>query len=302
MHARGSGAVAFALMVLVVGMVQLGAQTAGWAECHKVIEAEPSPTGGVNYVEHTVCDAKGDGDGGSDSSGGGKPETCHLQPEIRVVKGPSWCSGDSLCYIDETKSQDDPAVYPPLTEAKPAPPDKYVFLFCYLPPNVQGPVAGRWVLNSQAHQPSQLDLARESYGSLQPGDAQIRTSPAGKTVVNLDTWFTLGAPAAITGSRAGSLVAVATLDTTTWQFGDGSERSCPAADVGLGSKSCVYTYRRSSAGHLPYTVTVTRTYKVHYEVNGAEQAIEGAPDNFTAPPASIPLVVTEIQTTVTSGR
>jgi hypothetical protein len=49
-------------------------------------------------------------------------------------------------------------------------------------------------------------------------------------------------------------------------------------------------------------VTVTRTYKVHYEVNGAEQAIEGAPDNFTAPPASIPLVVTEIQTTVTSGR
>ncbi|MDQ1655860.1 MAG: hypothetical protein QOD41_943, partial [Cryptosporangiaceae bacterium] len=196
----------------------------------------------------------------------------------------------------------DPAVYPPLPEATPPPPDKYVFLFCYLPPNVQGPVAGRWVLNSQAHQPSQLDLARESYGSLQPGDAQIRTSPAGKTVVNLDTWFTLGAQAQIRGTQAGSLVAVAELSSTTWQLGDGSERSCSAAEVALGSKSCVYTYRRSSAGHQPYTVTVTRTYKVHYEVNGAQQTIEGAPEEFIAPRASIPLAVTEIQTTVTSGH
>jgi hypothetical protein len=49
-------------------------------------------------------------------------------------------------------------------------------------------------------------------------------------------------------------------------------------------------------------VTVTRTYEVRYEVNGVVQTIGGAPTTFTAPAASIPLVVTEIQTTVTGDR
>jgi hypothetical protein len=282
-----------------IGLAIVAVQTPAQAACHEeVTDVYVDKDGKIVYVTKTVCDDKADGHGGSTSSGGGKPDTCHLQPETRVVKGASWCSGDSLCYIDESKSQDDPAVYPPPPGPKPAPPDKYVYLFCYLPPNVQGPVVGRWVLNSAAHEPSPLDLARQSFGSLQADEAQIRTSPAGKTVVNLDTWFTLGGPAEIRGTQAGSLVAKATLDSTEWQFGDGSSLPCTALQVALGSKGCAHTYKRAA----PVTVTVTRTYKVRYEVNGVVQTIDDAPTAFTAPAASVPLVVTEIQTTVTGDR
>jgi hypothetical protein len=67
------------------------------------------------------------------------------------------------------------------------------------------------------------------------------------------------------------------------------------------SAKCSHTYRRASV-HGAYTLSVARTYTVKYMVDGAEQQIEDAPEEFTAPADTVPLVVREIQTTVTGDR
>ncbi|MCW2505236.1 MAG: hypothetical protein JWO79_3520 [Actinomycetia bacterium] len=294
--------VAVALVLAAsTGALQLVTGVAARAECHTgVIDTSTDENGGVVYIYGKVCDGKDGGAPGSGHSGGAPAATCRANPETRSFEEPSFCMGERLCWISHSMTQDSPGVE--LPGPKPAPPDKYVMRFCYLPLGKSGPPGGEWVLNSLVAAPPLAELALESFGSLRAPDAQIHTSPVSKAVVNLPTWFTLGEPAEVRGTEAGPLVAVATLDGTSWEPGSGSPFTCAAVAVLPGSQACAHTYDRSSAGHPPYTVTVTRTYKVHYEVNGAQQTIEGAPQEFIAPPASIPLAVTEIQTTVTSGH
>ncbi len=154
--------------------------------------------------------------------------------------------------------------------------------------------------------PTRLEQALTAIGQIDLATPTVNVSPAGRTLVNLDTWFWLtGAQQEATGSSAFGLVAIATFRSMTVDPGDGSGTfTCPfTADAATAEKQCLHEYRRSSArgsasvdGRSAFTAKVNTVYDLRFEVGGAQVDVQGAPATLPGPPASAAIRVDEVQT------
>jgi hypothetical protein len=246
---------------------------------------------------------------------GPAPDPC----DLREKGGPpgSYCVGQRICYVDPTA---DPARYGPLPGPPATSPARYAVQMCLARANMWDetltrPVFDRVILVGPESRPRDLRAeALEAFGELDAPPAGIGFSPPGRAVVNVPTWFwTTGFPAEpLAGSSALGLRAVATRDTTVWDFGDGTTLSCPGGGTPYArgaSSACTHLYTRSSAGQrtedarsLPaYPVTVTRRWTVAFTLDGRTVPIAGAPEVFTRTD-SVPVPVAEIQSVVGDRR
>lgn len=166
---------------------------------------------------------------------------------------------------------------------------------------------------SEDAEPDELEQALEAIGQIDLTAATLETSPDGRTLVNLDTWYWLdGAQREATGSSALGLVAIATFRSMSVDPGDGTGAfSCSLVTSAAAAKdSCTHSYRRSSIGgsasengRPAFAASVTAVYDLSFEIDGVPVAqIDGAPDTLDSPALETAVRVDEIQSTVTDLR
>ncbi|MTB88539.1 hypothetical protein H9L21_13830 [Aeromicrobium senzhongii] len=244
--------------------------------------------------------------GGEDSSGPGAP-SCDLAAAPapsglvaeHLLEGP-YCLGTRFCVTTD--------LIVPL-----ALPDGE-------PPNEDSEERYRWCSTGGAYQlesswwtgenepPSLLERALSAIGQIDLATPTLSTSPTGRTLVTLDTWFwASGASTSATGS-AFDLVATATFASMSVDPGDGSGAfSCPLTTTRAAAESdCRHAYRRASLGgstsvegRPAYSASVRLVYDLSFTVGGTPVVVPGAPTTLEAPVASAPIRVDEVQSIVT---
>ncbi|MGL5829856.1 MAG: hypothetical protein ACRC0L_09855 [Angustibacter sp.] len=119
------------------------------------------------------------------------------------------------------------------------------------------------------------------------------------------SWWAQGAgTAALRGSSAAGLVAIATpdrLDVTTGEAGVAVKR-CAFVVSAASAGSCVSEYVKSSVHGTQstrwgpaYTAKVDTFYTISFELNGVPVTIPGFPTDWPGSAATAPLSVTEVQ-------
>ncbi len=170
-----------------------------------------------------------------------------------------------------------------------------------------------WSEDAEPDEPTLLEQALEAIGQIDLTAATLQTSPDGRTLVNLDTWYWLdGAQREATGSSALGLVAIATFRTMNVDPGDGTGAfRCDLVTSAEAAKdSCTYSYRRSSIGgsasengRPAFGASVTAVYDLSFEIDGEPiPPIVGAPATLDSPAIETAVRVDEIQSTVTGLR
>ena len=278
-----------AAAAVVLGLFAATDASAGGQYCYQ--KAVRAPDGSISYVRVCVDIHPGDPGGPGGGGGGGAPP-CELD---KAPTGPGYgafyCSGKAVCTI-----KDNWVPYAPPTEEAPAG-HEWKLQLCWPCGGCLGPPAPSYILDGPVARPL-IVQAQEAFGNLAPPAGAVRHSPDVHGIVRLPTWFWLepGSFAEVFGSSAEGLVAVAEPDSTTWDTGDGGSISC-AGGGSPDAGSCAHTYTRASAR---YDGTVTRTWRVHYELAGNVVDIAGAPAALTAD-TGWALAVAESQV-VTGGR
>ena len=129
-------------------------------------------------------------------------------------------------------------------------------------------------------------------------------SPTGPGVVNLGMWLAVEEPAPISvTARAGAVWATTTarLESTTFDMGDGTVVSCDGAgdpipesklDSIEPSEDCGHTYTKLQRDEVPYTVTITSTWRVDWVGSGGTGGDLGTLDRTS----TVEYEVLEIQT------
>lgn len=243
--------------------------------------------------------------GGGDGGGGGPATpTCQLYADYTYCRGVYACK--PLPW-DPTR-YDLPPGEPPTPGATP---EVYV---CDLGgPDIQGPVAPVVQWPGEAPQPPSLaEQAQTAVGQIDLPLLTLRTSPAGRTVVNLPTWFWVegaGVGGPETGSSAFGLVAIATLQQLEVDPGDGRGwQTCPlVASAEDAEESCSFTYDRASwtgsashEGRPAHEAAVRSRWQLRFEVGGNPVTVPGAPTELTGPTATAVVRVDEVQSVVRS--
>lgn len=216
---------------------------------------------------------------------------------------PNFCIGDDVCF---TVDHFPPLEMPP--GEKPNEDSKARVTWCY--DGIMGPPGVRRIFWSDDEEPSLLEQAQTAIGRINLGTPTIEVSPAGRTLVNLDTWFwTTGQQRTATGSSAFGLVAIATFRSMSVDPGDGTGTfTCGwTSSAAEAKQSCHHEYRRASVrgtesvgGRPAYGVRVTAVYDLRFEMDGAPiPLIPGAPVTLNAPAAETAVRVDEVQTKVT---
>jgi len=258
------------LAALVAAGLLLPAAPAAAEEKSCYTKAVKAPDGSIHY--ELVCVGTTPGTPGT--PGGGQPEDCG---QDEVTPGPGdgayFCSGGRPCaYTTNVVPLAMPATEPPEGQ-------EWKVLICHN----GGTYTKEWVLTNGTRPRPLIVQAEEAYGNLAAPTGVVRHSPDVRGIVGLPTWLWLapGSFGALQGSSAEGLVAVAEPGRTTWTTGDGGSLTCQGGGTPYGSPGagCTHTYRRAAAR---YDGTVTRTWAVHYEVNGATVDIPGAPATLTA--------------------
>ncbi len=275
------------LAAVVIGALLLPAVPAGAAGpvCHR--EAVKNPDGSITY--HVVCETHNPGEPGT-PGGGGPAEDCGQdQVTPGPGDGPYFCTGGVPCAYTTN-------VVPlaiPTTEPEPG--KKWQVLIC----SSGGTFTKNWVQTGGAQPRPLIVQAQEAYGNIDVPDGLVGHSPTARGIVLLPTWLWLepGSFGRRTGESAEGLVAVAMPDSTHWNTGDGGSVDCAGGGVPQAA-ACTHTYTRASAR---YDGNVTRTWRVHYEQNGAQINIPGAPVALTADTAWA-LSVAEAQVLTGGGR
>ncbi len=275
------------LAAVVIGALLLPANPAEAAgrPCHQ--EAVKNPDGSITY--HLVCDTTHPGQPGT-PGGGGPAEDCGQdQVTPGPGDGPYFCSGGAPCAYTTN------VVPLAIPTAKPEPGKQWQVLICYS----GGTFTKNWVQTGGTQPRPLIVQAQEAFGNLDAPVGIVQHSPDVRGIVSLPTWLWLepGSFGRLTGSSAEGLVAVAMPDSTHWNTGDGGSVDCAGGGVPQAAV-CTHTYTRASAR---YDGNVTRTWRVHYEQNGAAIDIPGAPVALTADTAWA-LSVAEAQVLNGGGR
>ncbi len=268
------------LAVLVVVIAALtGAPTAQAADCAPVLQAD----GTLVYP----CS----------EPGGGSTPTCTLTGLA------TFCIGLQGCWYERWE--------PPSAEPmgpKPGPTSKEQVRTCLFPVGT-GNSMPVWVGGGVPPPPPLIDQARTIIGKLTVTTGALRSSPQGRSIVGISTWWWLDglSSATLRGSSAFGLVAVAVPAGMDVDPGDGSPAvHCPfTATAEQAQATCTTTYRRSSgsgsarvAGQPVFAASVTATWDVRFELAGAPVTIPGAPTTISSPVARADLAVAEVQSIV----
>lgn len=293
------------LAVLVVGfcsvLVGVGPASAE-KDCHM------NPDGSY---ECTETDEGGDeGSPGDDGSSGdeGPPAgpTCELYADYTFCMGERACR--TLPWHPPYKMPEGP---------KPSPDSKPMVRECDLGgPDIQGPRALEiyWSGGPEdvPQPPSLRQQSRTAIGNLDLSIPELRSSPNGRTLVNLPTWFWLeGAADEQTGSSAFGLVAIATIKRLRIDPGDGSEAfSCPwVTSSKQARKQCTFGYQRAShdgeaswQGEPAHLASATAQWSLRFEMNGSPVTVPGAPATLDSPASTMPIRVDEVQSLVRRTR
>lgn len=239
------------------------------------------------------------GDPGGGDGGSSQP-TCTLGGQY------TFCVGTSACYYEEWH---EPFKMP--EGPKPSEDAQPIVRWC-LPGGVDvfGPPAPTimWLGGDEPQPPSLAEQAQTAIGQIDLGLPALQTSPTGRTVVNLPTWFWLdGESAEQVGTSAFGLRAIATASELRIATGDGSSLTCPwVSSSAEAEQSCSYTYDRASRGggaswqgKPAYEVSADAIWTLRFEMDGVNIEIPGAPDTLDGPSSTAVLRVDEIQSVVT---
>lgn len=223
--------------------------------------------------------------------------SAHIAPH--VLEGP-YCSGTRFCVTTELVI---PFGHP--EGDRPTEDSEARYRFCSS--------GGNWSLESswwtgEDEPPSLLERARSAIGRIDLATPTLNTSPSGRTLVGLDTWFwAAGASTTATGSAL-DLVATATFRSMSIDPGDGAGAiTCPLTTTRAAARSdCRHTYRRASlggsatvGGRPAHSASVRLVYDVNFTVGGNPITVPGAPTTMEAPAASAVIRVDEVQSIVT---
>jgi hypothetical protein len=263
-----------AASAVVLGLFAATDASADGQYCYQ--KAVHNPDNTISYVR--VCVDIHPGHPGGPGGGGGGAPPCELD---KAPTGPGYgafyCNGRAVCTI-----KDNWVPYAPPTE--PAPEGhEWKLQLCWPCGGCLGPPSNSYILDGPVARPL-IVQAQEAFGNLAPPDGAVEHSPDVHGIVGLPTWLWLapGSFAEVFGSSAEGLVAVAEPAGTTWDTGDGGSVACDGGGTPYtagAAATCTHTYSRASTR---YDGTVTRTWRVHYEVAGNVVDIAGAPVALTA--------------------
>jgi hypothetical protein len=281
-----------AASAVVLGLFAATDASADGQYCYQ--KAVHNPDNTISYVR--VCVDIHPGHPGGPGGGGGGAPPCELD---KAPTGPGYgafyCNGKAVCTV-----KDNWVPYAPPTE--PAPEGhEWKLQLCWPCGGCLGPPSNSYILDGPVARPL-IVQAQEAFGNLAPPDGAVKHSPDVHGIVGLATWLWLepGSFAEVFGSSAEGLVAVAEPAGTTWDTGDGGSVGCDGGGTPYtagAAATCTHTYSRASAR---YDGTVTRTWRVHYELAGNVVDIAGAPVALTAA-TNWALAVAEAQV-LTGGR
>jgi hypothetical protein len=249
-------------LIAVALLLLMGTETAAAANDQPIISENPT---GVQVGARSVDRSNGSGanHGGDDRRASGTPTSvsCSFTPTA---------GGPALTFT--ASCMDPAAVSTPLNLNVrfmiPVPADR--------PPGSPQPAAQTAV--------SPAVLARQAYRFLPLPTPAIRTNPPAdrQQLANLPTWLWLGrtswGPRTATASIPGLSVTVTAVPVVvTWTMGDGGRVVCRGPGTAFEPAqparrpSCVYTYRRSSAGQPAgrFTVTATTTWNIAWTASGS---------------------------------
>lgn len=241
-------------------------------------------------------------DGGSGGSGTNEPPPCDLESygpsEFDKNATPTFCMGTDVCFTAD--------LLPPVALPEGDKPNKDSVARgtkCF---NGFSTTTVRTFWSDDEEPPSLIEQARTAIDALDFTTPTVGVSPAGRTLVNLDTWFWLdGLQDEVTAS-AFTVTARAAIESMTVDPGDGSGTfTCQpvATTAAEAEKSCFHEYRRSSSrgsasagGQAAYPVTITTVYGLTFTRNGDPITIDGAPTTIDGAPATAAVRVDEVQT------
>jgi hypothetical protein len=258
----------------------------------------------VNFVL-TCTETSTEGTPGTPGSTGGSEESkpsCDLRDVDSGYDNPSapFCIGQDVCFnVDHFA----PLVLP--EGDKPNEDSTARVTLCY--DGIMGPPAPRRIFWSDEEEPpSLIEQARSAIDALDFTTPTVGVSPAGRTLVNLDTWFWLDGLQAEVSATAFTVTARATVRSMTVDPGDGSGSfTCAnvATTAAEAEKSCVHEYQRSSVrgsttvdGRRAFQATVRTVYDLTFTSGGNPVTIDGAPTTVEGPPATAAVRVDEVQT------
>jgi hypothetical protein len=242
------------------------------------------------------------GDPGGDGGGGGEA-ACELYADY------TFCNGTKPCRTIEW--------HPPfkMPDGEKPTPDSVPMVRECAPggPDVQGPPTITIYWSGEEPEPPTLaEQAQTAIGELDLALPALLSSPQGRTLVNLPTWFWLdGDEHEITGSSAFGLVAIGTAQEIQVDPGDGSGAiTCPwTTTAEEGQQDCAVTYRVPSydgsaswEGKPAYAATAHATWALRFEVNGTPVTIPGVPTELDGPTSTTPVRVEQTQSLVTGTR
>lgn len=260
--------------------------------CTPPAQATWTPGGGYSC---TVPGGGGGGgsEGGGDGGGSSEP-TCVLTGDY------TFCAGATPCRQFEGHP---PYIAP--EGPQPSPEAVWTIREC-----AGQPIDVFWSTDEEPQPPSLAEQAQTAIGQIDLTMPAARTSPAGRTIVNLPTWFWVdGEPPVLTGSSAFGLVAIATAQELRVDPGDGSPAfTCPwVTSAEEAEASCTYAYPRASwdgaashDGRPAHEAVVTTTFALRFEVGGTPVTIPGAPTTLPGPPSTAVVRVDEVQSLVRS--
>lgn len=154
------------------------------------------------------------------------------------------------------------------------------------------------------------DLGLKALKEIRLAAPELHAAPTGTAVVGVPVWLwydrndaTVGPLSATAKGRQISVTATVTLDSVTWDTGDGSTETCRSAGTpyhvdagGSPSPDCGHVYRTGSARQQDgrYYLTATLNWKVRAEVNGTGEKVFAFDFPVTAD-QPLPLRVGEVQ-------
>lgn len=245
-----------------------------------------------------VCRVPGGGGSGGGGGGGDEP----AQASCTLVAPYEFCVGADACRQFEG--------FPPY-QLPDAPQPSEDAVWTVRDCAVSG-VQIFWAGPGEPQPPSLAQQAQTAIGRIDLVLPPLRTSPDGRTVVNVPTWFWVdGAAPELVGSSAFGLVAIATAQDLRVDPGDGSAPfACPwVSSAEEAEADCSYAYRRASydgparhEGRPAFEASVSTVWALRFEVGGRAVEVPGAPTTLEGPASTAVVRVDEVQTVVRSTR
>lgn len=295
--------VLLAMLMAMCASVALGAAPAA---ADRVCVEEGFVDGSIQCTKYAETGGPGTPGTPGGNDGSTSPPPCDLDGAGGTDysdndRGPNFCMGTNVCF---TTGQVIPFKPP---EGKPPKEDSVAKMdWCY--DGIMGPpslVRTYWS-GQDDEPPSLLIQAQTAVAQLDFTAPAVGISPAGRTLVNLDTWFWAEGLQTKVTATAFTLVATADIKSMTVDPGDGTGPfACTpiATTAAEAQKSCLHEYRRSSRvgsamvdGRPAFTATVTTVYGLTFTNGGEVIPIPGAPTTIEGPPATAAVRVDEVQT------